>query len=197
MFPYHRGVRLLLALLLCSHLPAGAAEDKPGTPQNLALISQGPNAMMMTWQKPSSNDADHYLVYVDGTELQNTTEIPFYIWKGLEACTSYTFGVMAVSSSDLMSDPALADGETDADSKLFHLCHASHSLREKINHSARRDVQQCLGVHQLTHTKVVTQTSSPHQRSQRIGGGTVRDLSAMQFVSVVGNQEREAYSRTK
>ncbi|KAK8389671.1 hypothetical protein O3P69_008982 [Scylla paramamosain] len=113
MLSFPRSVCLLLATLLCSYLPAGEAEGKPDMPQNLIVTPQGPSIMIMKWSRPSSAEVDHYFVYVEGEDLKDTTIAEYYIWEGLEGCTTYTFGVKTVSSSGSESDPTVADGRTD------------------------------------------------------------------------------------
>ncbi|XP_045102734.1 phosphatidylinositol phosphatase PTPRQ-like isoform X3 [Portunus trituberculatus] len=135
---FSRGVILfLLAVLLCTdaaldleerqkeeearqavknHGRADAAGDKPDPPPDLTLVPSGPSIMLVMWGESSSADVDHYYVYVEDEDMNDTTTRThnFYMWEGLEDCTIYTFGVKTVLSSGVMSDPALADGETDA-----------------------------------------------------------------------------------
>ena len=65
-------------------------------------------------------DFDHYFVYVENEDMDDTTLVVHYTWKGLEACTNYTLGVKAVTSKGDMSEPALQAAQTLVGSKLLH-----------------------------------------------------------------------------
>ncbi|MPC35058.1 Receptor-type tyrosine-protein phosphatase delta [Portunus trituberculatus] len=92
----------------------GKAGGDSDIPQNLIVLPQGPSIMLVTWRKPSTTDVSHYFVYVEGEHMQDTTDKTYYFWEGLEDCTTYTFGVKTVSSSGVMSDAAVVDGQTDS-----------------------------------------------------------------------------------
>ncbi|XP_050737480.1 neogenin-like isoform X2 [Eriocheir sinensis] len=91
-----------------------SADMAPEPPQDLLVDVQSDSVVLLTWRKPSDTaDLDHYLVYVEGADMEDSTSNTFYVWYDLEACTNYTFGVRSVSAVGDMSDPELGDGRTD------------------------------------------------------------------------------------
>ncbi|XP_050704210.1 receptor-type tyrosine-protein phosphatase F-like isoform X1 [Eriocheir sinensis] len=90
------------------------ADMAPEPPQDLLVDVQSDSVVLLTWEKPSDTaDLDHYLVYVEGADMEDSTSSTFYVWEDLEACRNYTFGVRSVSAVGDMSDPELGDGRTD------------------------------------------------------------------------------------
>ncbi|XP_050704209.1 receptor-type tyrosine-protein phosphatase delta-like [Eriocheir sinensis] len=94
---------------------ARKADMAPEPPQDLEVIVLSDSVVLLTWGEPSdTTDLDHYYVYVEEMEdMHDSSTQIYYQWMGLEACTSYTFGVRSVSTVGDMSDPVLGDGRTD------------------------------------------------------------------------------------
>lgn len=90
----------------------------PQPPQNLKVDVQSASDVLLTWNAPSdTTDLDHYLVDVEGENMEDTTENIYYIVQGLVACTNYMFGVRSVSAVGNMSDPELGKGLTAVERK--------------------------------------------------------------------------------
>lgn len=97
----------------------GATDGAPEPPQDLAVFPQSPTSMMLTWDPPVLTDLDHYVVYVEDEDMEDTTKDTHYIFNNLEACKDYTFGVMSVSAAGDTSDPLLGEGQTEDGRKLL------------------------------------------------------------------------------
>ncbi|KAG0727041.1 Titin [Chionoecetes opilio] len=96
------------------HSPQGAAGGAPDKPKKLQVIPVTSSSIVVLWGKPSADDeVDHYFVYMENEDREDTTDVRYFVWEGLTACKNYTVGVRAVSAQGDVSEPALGEAVTE------------------------------------------------------------------------------------
>ncbi len=117
--------------LISAQLPGGVSSDfnkletttlvadttPPSAPTNLTGVALSKTSIQLTWTASSDGEGsgiDHYRIYRNGAYYLNVTDTTFTD-LGLQAGTTYSYGVEAVDNADLISDRATVDVTTLSD----------------------------------------------------------------------------------
>ncbi|KAG0727040.1 hypothetical protein GWK47_004076 [Chionoecetes opilio] len=141
------------------HSPQGAAGGAPEKPKKLQVIPGTSSSIVVLWGKPSADDeVDHYFVYMENEDREDTTDVHYFVWEGLTACKNYTVGVRAVSAQGDVSEPALGEAVTEIEDSLIPIM--NKKSRQHVSSTASPALQN-LHVVSFTSTFIMLTWDNP------------------------------------